>query len=109
MKLINLTPHDINVVADGTTVILETIPVSGVVARVGMEEEDLGRDGNIRFVRVRPGRPVNVPEPRPGTLFIVSRAVQEALPERHDLIVPTHMVKSPDRRTIIGCAAFSVN
>lgn len=112
MKLINLTPHDINIVADGTTVILETIPVSGVVARVGMEEEDLGRDGNIRFVRVRPGRPgrpVNVPEPRPGTLFIVSRAVQEALPERHDLIVPTHMVKSPDRRTIIGCAAFSVN
>lgn len=98
MKLINLTPHDINIVAEGTSIILETIPVSGVVARVGMDEEDLGIKGNIRFVRVRPG-----------TLFIVSRAVQEALPERHDLIVPTHMVKSHDRRTIIGCAAFSVN
>lgn len=109
MKIINLTPRDITVVADGTTIILETIPVSGVVARVGMEEEDLGRDGNIRFMRMRPGRPVNVPEPRPGVLFIVSRAVQEACPDRHDLIVPTHMVKSPDRRTIIGCAAFSVN
>ena len=109
MKLINLTPHDINIVAEGTSIILETIPVSGVVARVGMDEEDLGVKGNIRFVRVRPGRPVNVPEPRPGTLFIVSRAVQEACPDRHDLIVPTHMVKSPDRRTIIGCAAFSIN
>lgn len=80
MKIINLTPHDINVVAEGTSIVLETIPVSGVVARVGMEEEDLGRNGNIRFVRVRPGRPVNVPEPRPGTRFIVSRAVQEARP-----------------------------
>ena len=110
MEIINLTPHDINIVAEGTSIVLETIPVSGVVARVvGMDEEDLGIKGNIRFVRVRPGRPVNVPEPRPGTLFIVSRPVQEALPERHDLIVPTHMVKSPDRRTIIGCAAFSVN
>lgn len=109
MKLINLTPHDINIVAEGTSIILETIPVSGVVARVGMAEEDFEVRRNIRFVRVRPGRPVNVPEPRPGTLFIVSRAVQEALPERHDLIVPTHMVRSPDRRTIIGCAAFSVN
>ena len=109
MKLINLTPHDINIVAEGTSIILETIPVSGVVARVGMDEEDLAIKGNIRFVRVRPGRPVNVPEPRPGVLFIVSRAVQEALPERHDLIVPTHMVRSHDRRTIIGCSAFSVN
>lgn len=109
MELINLTPHDINIVAEGTSIILETIPVSGVVARVSMDEEDLGVKGNIRFVRVRPGRPVNVPEPRPGTLFIVSRAVQEALPERHDLIVPTRMVRSADRRTILGCAAFSVN
>ena len=109
MKLINLTPHDINIVAEGTSIILETIPVSGVVARVGMDEEDLGTKGNIRFVRMRPGRPVNVPEPHPGTLFIVSRPVQEACPNRHDLIVPTHMVKSPDRRTIIGCAAFTVN
>ena len=109
MRIINLTPHDINVVAEGTSIVIETIPVSGVVARVGMEEEDLGRNGNIHFVRVRPGRPVNVPEPRPGTLFIVSRPVQEACPDRRDLIVPTHMVKSPDRRTIIGCAAFSVN
>ena len=31
MKIINLTPHDINIVAEG----IETIPVSGVVARVG--------------------------------------------------------------------------
>lgn len=109
MKIINLTPHDINVVAEGTSIVIETIPVSGVVARVDMEEEDLGRNGNIHLVRMRPGRPVNVPEPRPGTLFIVSRPVQGACPDRRDLIVPTHMVKSPDRRAIIGCAAFSVN
>lgn len=62
-EIINLTPHDINIIAEGTALVLETIPVSGVVARVGMEEEYLRRDGNILFVRVRPGRPVNVPEP----------------------------------------------
>ena len=27
----------------------------------------------------------------------------------HDLLVPTWMVRSADRRTILGCAAFSVN
>ena len=41
MKIINLTPHDINIMAEGTSIILETIPVSGVVATVGITPQGL--------------------------------------------------------------------
>lgn len=106
---INLTPHDINVVDNMTGRVVRTIPVSGIVARVCQQETAAGDIDGIPLVILKAGTVQDLPKPKAGTYYIVSRAVQEALPERHDLIVPTHMVKSPDRRIIIGCAAFSVN
>lgn len=109
MKLINLTPHDINIVAEGTSIILETIPVSGVVARVCQQETAAGDIDGIPLVVLKAGTVQDLPKPKTGTYYIVSRTVQEACPDRHDLLVPTWMVRSADRRTIIGCAAFTIN
>ena len=106
---INLTPHDINIVDNMTGRVIRTIPVSGIVARVCQQETAAGDIDGIPLVILRAGTVQDLPKPKAGVYYIVSRAVQEACPDRHDLIVPTHMVKSPDRRTIIGCAAFSVN
>ena len=106
---INLTPHDINIVDNMTSRVVRTIPVSGIVARVCQQETAAGDIDGIPLVILKAGTVQDLPKPKVGTYYIVSRAVQEACPDRHDLIVPTHMVKSPDRRTIIGCAAFSVN
>ena len=106
---INLTSHDINIVDNMTGRVVRTIPVSGIVARVYQQETAAGNVDGIPLVILKAGTVQDLPKPKAGVYYIVSRAVQEALPERHDLIVPTHMVKSHDRRTIIGCAAFSVN
>lgn len=107
--IINFTPHDINIVDNMTGRVVHTIPVSGIVARVCQQETAAGDIDGIPLVILRAGTVQDLSKPKAGAYYIVSRAVQEAHPDRHDLIVPTHMVKSPDRRTIIGCAAFSVN
>ena len=106
---INLTPHDINIVDNMTGRVVRTIPVSGIVARVCQQETAAGNVDGIPLVILKAGTVHDLPKPKAGVYYIVSRAVQEACPDRHDLIVPTHMVKSPDRRTILGCAAFTVN
>ena len=107
---INLTPHDINIVDNIVTgKVVRTIPVSGIVARVCQQETTAGDIDGIPLVILRAGTVQDLPKPKAGVYYIVSRAVQEACPNRHDLLVPTWMVRSADRRTIIGCAAFTVN
>ena len=106
---INLTPHDINIVDNMTGRVVRTIPVSGIVARVYQQETAAGDVDGIPLVILRAGTVQDLPKPKAGTYYIVSRAVQEACPDRHDLLVPTWMVRSADRRTILGCAAFTVN
>lgn len=106
---INLTPHDINIINNITNKIVRTIPVSGIVARVYQQEMAAGNVDGIPLVILKAGAVQDLPKPKAGTYYIVSRAVQEACPDRHDLLVPTWMVRSADRRTILGCAAFTVN
>lgn len=106
---INLTPHDINIVDNMSGRVVRTIPVSGIVARVYQQETAAGDVDGIPLVILKAGTVQDLPKPRVGTYYIVSRAVQEACPDRHDLLVPTWMVRSADRRTILGCAAFTVN
>ena len=107
---INLTPHDINIIDNIVTgKVVRTIPVSGIVARVSQQAMAAGGVDGMPLVILRAGTVQDLPKPKVGTYYIVSRAVQEACPDRHDLLVPTWMVRSADRRTIIGCAAFTVN
>lgn len=88
---------------------LRVSKVSGIVARVYQQETAAGDVDGIPLVILKAGTVQDLPKPRVGTYYIVSRAVQEACPDRHDLLVPTWMVRSADRRTILGCAAFTVN
>jgi len=53
-----------------------------------------------------------LPEPAPGTYFIVSRIVAEMLPGRTDLIYPDSSVRTQDKNNphvlgILGCRSFS--
>lgn len=86
MKIINLTPHPLNIV-DGEHA--GTYPSAGI-ARV---------DG------LPLGPVVGLPDSAPGTLFVVSVLVAEALPDRSDLRVPGRQIRSEDGR-VIGCASL---
>lgn len=77
-KIINLTPHVVRL-NDGTE-----FPPSGTVCRVSSAYEEAGPG----FFRVKFGEVIGLPEPEPGTKYIVSGMVLSALPERKDIVAP---------------------
>ncbi|MDD7029296.1 MAG: hypothetical protein PUI49_07115 [Prevotellaceae bacterium] len=105
MKLINLTPHIINIVAeDGTR--LRDIEMSGIIARVGQREEVIGNLDGIPVTRQVFGEVMNLPEPQEGVAFIVSRLVAVAATDRDDLFIPGPMVRN-DQGQPCGCKGLS--
>lgn len=89
MRIINLTPHAIGL-AVGDEVV--TIPASGTVARVSVTVSPAGEIetdyGRVPLVRLTYGDPVGLPEPEDGVVYVVSKVVADALPDRHDLVYP---------------------
>ncbi len=103
MKLVNLTPHAINIVNGDA---LKTIEPSGKVARVSMSREVVDHINGVQVRRAVTGKPTGLPDPVRGTMLIVSRVVAEACRHRHDLVMPDETVRD-DRGRIIGCKALA--
>ncbi len=106
MNIVNLTPHEVTVW--GETAPTNRYPASGTVARVTMQDTPAGEIAGIPLVSKVPGEVTGLPEPKEGTLYIVSTMVQAALPSRTDLISPDDLVRDGEGR-VIGCRRFSVN
>lgn len=103
--IINMTPHDINVIAvDGE---VETIPASGQTVRLKMETASAGSHDGIPLTETVFGSPEGLPPKTPGTLLIVSQIVKSALPLRRDLVVPAELVRDAEGR-IIGCRSLGI-
>jgi hypothetical protein len=120
MKMINLTPHALNVKkADGQVL---TIEPSGNVARVNnkmildgwmcLQNDEVLRffyldyvqDG-IEIFRSEYGDIDGLPPEKEGTIYIVSGMVLAAVNEtitRPDVFAPGHLIRDPDGR-VIGC------
>lgn len=126
IKLINLTPHEINLVdarsvrfdsvakcyriEEGkSAVIKQTIPSSGA-ARCTTCQKKIFEENGIEFLETSYGEIQGLPEPEDNTIYIVSAIVALAGRRlgRDDLAIATNMVKSDDGRTIIGCTALSI-
>jgi hypothetical protein len=108
MKLVNLTPHPVVIVAaDGATI---TIPPSGTVARCTVTRSVVGtvtvETVTVPVTATVLGQVEHIPEPEPETLFIVSRVVAEAARDRDDLVVPDDVVRD-DQGRVIGCRALA--
>jgi hypothetical protein len=105
--LINLTPHDLDIVTDSTTMV---IPSSGCARVVFEPDEPAGSvvlDGTRIpvFVTASTGTVTGLPEPRAGVTYVVSRQVYDVCPERQDLVITHRAVRDGDR--IVGCRAFA--
>lgn len=87
MKLVNLTPHDINI-ADEAGKIIRTIPPTGVPARVQTIAVPAGNIDGVPFVETSYGKVENLPPEDGETVYIVSPFVINALPKRKDLVRP---------------------
>lgn len=85
VHLVNLTPHTIKIVRDGLPDLI--IEPSGHVARRTIKEEVVGEVGGVPFVLRSLGDVEGIPEPREGTIFIVSSLVLDGV-TRTDVVAP---------------------
>lgn len=127
VKIVNLTPHTVTF-WNGERPILDIAPCENPprcdVKRVTVGTISLahpcqicqgcpGTDGfcddpetSIRLTKTEFGDVQNLPDPESGTIFIVSRAVAEACPDRKDLFFPDDTVRDEQGR-IVGCKALA--
>jgi hypothetical protein len=107
-KLINLTPHKINLIdTDGSVTALET---SGTVARISSKSQIIGNLLGFPLNKTSFGEIKDLPEQEKDTFFIVSSLVRSNS-DRSDLISPdtspNSVVRSDDGK-IIGVRGFQV-
>jgi hypothetical protein len=84
-RLVNLTPHAITIRAGDCDL---TVPPSGQVARVTSREVPGDPIGNVPTVRREWGAVDGLPEPAPGTVYLVSSLVLEHVHGRDDVVAP---------------------
>lgn len=105
MKLVNCTPHKIDILlGDGT---IRSIPASGTIARCEQRDEVVALFDGIWITKQRLGDVVDLPEKQDGVGLIVSRIVASALPERDDLFIPGPVIRD-SQGVVKGCKGLSV-
>lgn len=105
MKLINLTPHVLNVIAaDGSTV---DIQPSGNIARVASTSAVVANINGINVTASTWGDVAGLPAAQAGVVFIVSRMVKDRVADRADVMVPGAPVRDADGK-IIGANGLSL-
>jgi hypothetical protein len=109
VKLVNLTPHDINVYGGRSSAgdPVFTVPKSGIVARVTHIELGTRYDerNEIAIEMVQYGHLENLPPVRPDTMYIVSLMCALAARGRDDVLAPYQEVRN-GAGTMIGCRYF---
>lgn len=106
IEVVNLTPHALTLVGadgDGENVVYEP---SGTLARVSVKTETIGELNGFPVTRSVFGEVEGLPEPKEGTIYIVSSLVAGRVPaERKDVFIPNESVRD-DKGRIIGCRSF---
>ena len=100
-KIINLTPHAVNI-GD------RTIQPSGQIARVSQVNQPSGDFDGIPLVVGVYGDTVGLPPQQDGTFYIVSALLRVANSQRKDIGSPADLVRN-EAGQIIGCRALEVN
>lgn len=111
-RLINLTPHEINLLtdegedyvipSDGVARLNETRAVDEIV-RV---ETSRGAELKINLNELLCDQVNGLPPEDGNYYYIVSRMVAEARSDRNDLLIPDEIVRDQDNK-IVGCKAFA--
>ena len=110
MKLVNLTPHALNLMPGGPDEPTVTIPPSGQVARCEVRRVQVDTvtvDGiTVPVNRTQFGAVTGLPDPQPDTIYIVSSLVAQAVPDRQDVFIVDDAVRDEQGR-IIGARALA--
>jgi hypothetical protein len=108
MKIVNLTPHTLNIAQrDGTIFEL----ASSGNARCKVKEEEVETINQISIYTASYGEVSGLPEPEPeqDTVYIVSLLVAQAVasqqPERDDVFSPGELIRDDNGRPV-GCVGL---
>lgn len=111
MKIVNLTPHELNLMPQGPDGPVVTIPPSGQVARCAssrVQVDVVTVDGvAIPVNRTQFGEVTGLPDPQPNTIFVVSALVAQAVPNQADVFIVDDTVRDEQGR-IIGAKALAL-
>lgn len=105
MKIVNCTPHEINIVKEDGSIL--TIEASGIVPRCTQAEAHVASINGIAVTKQVFGEVINLPEEQPKVFLVVSRLVASAAKGRKDLLAPGPMIRGEDGRPC-GCRGLSV-
>ena len=106
MKIVNLTPHDVNIIGEIGEVV-QTFPASGELARCSVSREQVDVINGIPVNRTIFGDVEGLPEQQEGIVYIVSALVAQAVKDRDDLLIPDDAVRDEQGR-VVGCRAFAM-
>lgn len=105
MKIVNLTPHNINLILDNNKILV--IESSGV-ARCNVETRLVNYINDIPVYRNRYTDVVGLPDGDKDTVYVVSRIVAEAVKDkRFDCVIVDNTIRD-EKNFIIGCKGFAV-
>jgi len=116
MRLINLTPHVISIYnREGTEVLLE-LPAYPKQVRCKMTTDIIGYsqiDHNGKVVPIDNTLThfddvINLPDPKPGIIFIVSKLVAEKMKGKRDDLRIANGTMRNESKTIIGCRSLGI-
>lgn len=109
IKIINLTPHAITIYDKSLPLL--SIPSSGQIARCSEEKEFIDNIKAHEYIslpvfKVIYGPVEGLPEPTHNTIYIVSKMVADAKPDRDDLYFPGDLKRNSEG-AVIGCYGLS--
>lgn len=105
MKIVNLTPHDINIFTDNGIV---TIPRSGKVARCNTTSSLVDYIDGIPLYATRFGDVIDLPPmTEEKILYIVSSMAKQKEYTRNDLVSPGELVRD-EKGNVIGCKGLNI-
>jgi hypothetical protein len=99
-KIVNATPHAINIVGQ------EEIAPSGIIVRCSVTTEVIEQINGINITKSVFGEVQDLPDQTEDTIYIVSMLVASALPERKDLFFPNEQVRDESGK-IVGCKSLA--
>jgi hypothetical protein len=106
MKIINLTPHTINIYNENKEEIAVIQP-SGIVAKISVNRENTNEqiNGIIPTYQTTIGQSEGLPKPQKNTIYIVSGMFRANHP-RFDLYQPGELLRDANGQPI-GCVGLS--
>ena len=107
VKVINCTPHDVNLITKSGNI---TFPRSGIIPRLTEQQVKINSvtvNGiEIDIMEKSFNEAEGLPEPQENTYYIVSALVAGAVKGRDDLLIPNDIVRD-EKGNIIGCRSLA--